>query len=300
MKNNIFIFVVLSVLFLGMFYDDTQVLLIEYNNLSNRAYLSDDNIYYMERTMVKDKYDCYEDIIQEADRLSDSYIIIAKYNNANFGIYCHNYDWDIPLKYGSIFSDDQYRSYDRYYIDSSGNGIGTSYTEDSYYNMLSVPLKFDDMGFANAAFYSNVKLCDNGWDYDPYDQMDIFVDYKHMVFSCLFYLGIVMLSIIYAYDNIRKVLIHKLLGNNILKCVFEMGLEYMIIAISSFGTGLYMYYLLDPQIIVYQYTREIFIKIILGKLYVILFITLFMMGFIYLMLRYMPFKKHGLVNEYDD
>ena len=66
-----------------MFYDDTQILLMEYNNLANRAYLIDDNIYYMERTMVKDKYDSYQDIIDEADRLSDSYIIIAKYNNAN-------------------------------------------------------------------------------------------------------------------------------------------------------------------------------------------------------------------------
>lgn len=299
MKNNVFILIVLSVLFLGMFYDDTQILLMEYNNLANRAYLMDDNIYYMERTMVKDKYDSYQDIIDEADRLSDSYIIIAKYNNANFGIYCKNYDWDLPLKQGKVFSDEQYNSYDRYYIDDSGTGIATSYTQDSYYNMLSIPLTFDDMGLANAAFYSNVKLCDMGWEYDPYDKIDDLVSYKHMVFSCLFYLGILMLSIIYAYGNIKRIMIHKLLGNNIFKSVFDIGLEYMIMAILSFCTGLLVYYLLDPQIIMYQYTRRVFIKIIMGKLYIILFITLFMMMIIYLMLRYLPYKRYGTVNDYD-
>ena len=73
----------------------------------------------------------------------------------------------------------------------------------------------------------------------------------------------------------------------------------MIMAILSFCTGLLVYYLLDPQIIMYQYTRRVFIKIIMGKLYIILFITLFMMMIIYLMLRYLPYKRYGTVNDYD-
>lgn len=297
-KTSYFIIFLSTILFLGMLYDESQLIILEYNNLEQRGYLNEEQIYYAERDQIARHFNSVEEIIEHAKAIDNSIILVFKYNNAYAGIYYSNYDWDIPLKSGRIFNEDEINMSKQISIGHMTNSIGESYSKYDYVNALSVPLE-NDNGIANFSLFSNVKLIDESFDYDPFAQIDQYVLNKHMIFVIMFVLLFSALTIMYLYSCAKTIIVRKFLGNKTLDITGDFLLEITFSFSISFVIAITIFYLLDPQIIAFSYTRELFITIVLQKVGSLLLLILLETLFIYIMVRTVPIKRIGWLEEYD-
>lgn len=297
-KYNFFIIILSAILFLGMLYDESQLIILEYNNLERRGFLNEEKIYYAERDMVARNFDSVENIVNYAKSLSDSVILIFKYNSGYTGVYYNNYEWDMPLKSGRTFSDKEINSYNQVSIGNLPNSIGKSYSKFEFVNALSVPLE-NDNGIANFSLYSNLKLTDDSFDYDPFILSDQYVMNKHIIFVIMFSLLFVAISIMYLYSCAKTIIVRKFLGNKTWEIIMDFFQDITLSFSISFIIALAIFYLLDSQLIAFAYTRELFISVVIQKIGALLILILLETLFVYIVLKVIPIKRIGWLEEYD-
>ena len=299
-RINIFMLILSMILFLGILYDESQLIMLDFDNMSRRGFLNSEKIYYTERDMIAKSFTSYDEIITKASELNDSYVLIAKYNNAFLGVYAHNYELDIPLKSGRMFTNEELISNEMVCIANNyEEAIGIPYGKMAICNMLSTPFKVEDK-MANMAIYSNVKLTDESYNYDPYAYIDPMAYGKHIIVLLMFILLFIILSISYLYSVAKTIIIKKFLGNRTINIVIDYASEIVLIFIGGFLLAILVYAFLSPEIIAFEYTRSLFISVVLSKVSLIIAMICIETLMIYLVIRFIPIKKIGWMMEYDD
>ncbi len=299
-RINIFMLILSMILFLGILYDESQLIILDFDNMSRRGFLNSEKIYYTERDMIAKSFTSYDEIIAKASELNESYVLIAKYNNEFLGIYAHNYELDIPLKSGRMFTNEELISNEMVCIANNyEEAIGIPHGTMTICNMLSTPFKVEDK-MANMAIYSNVKLTDESYDFDPFAYIDPMVYSKHVILLLMFILLFIILSIIYLYSVAKTIIIKKFLGNRTINIVIDYAGEIVLIFIGGFLLAILVYAFLSPEIIAFEYTRSLFISVVLSKVSLIIAMICIETLMIYLVIRFIPIKKIGWMMEYDD
>ena len=123
---------------------------------------------------------------------------------------------------------------------------------------------------------------------------------KHIIVLLMFILLFIILSIIYLYSVAKTIIIKKFLGNRTINIVIDYASEIVLIFIGGFLLAILVYAFLSPEIIAFEYTRSLFISVVLSKVSLIIAMICIETLMIYLVIRFIPIKKIGWMMEYDD
>lgn len=299
MKNKLFTIICSAILFLSSFYMLSQHILAAFEYKAYNGYIDYQNCYTIWRQNVPFAFNSVEDIIKTAEQMSDSYIIIAKKSNKSFAVYAKNYDYQIPLQSGRMFSENDYNSHQLVTMNNNDpNSIATLFNNFTFTNLLA-----DDLSFSieNPSFelISNLKLSneysqsiDNEW-IEPYyfERIILFL----LIFAILFFI----VTILYSRNSIREIIVRKFLGNNYFDITIDFIIRFTLLMLVSFAIAFVTFYLLDMQLFKLEIVRNeilinLFIQLILVELVVIVEAIM-----IYLVIRFVPIKKIGWGETYD-
>ena len=70
-RINIFMLILSMILFLGILYDESQLIMLDFDNMSRRGFLNSEKIYYTERDMIAKSFTSYDEIITKAKTTKD-------------------------------------------------------------------------------------------------------------------------------------------------------------------------------------------------------------------------------------
>lgn len=299
MKNKLFTIICSAILFLSSFYMLSQHILAAFEYKAYNGYIDYQYCYTIWRQNVPFAFNSVEDIIKTAEQMSDSYIIIAKKSNKSFAVYAKNYDYQIPLQSGRMFSENDYNSHQLVTMNNNDpNSIATLFNNFTFTNLLA-----DDLSFSieNPSFelLSNLKLSneysqsiDNEWIEPCYfERIILFL----LIFAILFFI----VTILYSRNSIREIIVRKFLGNNYFDITIDFIIRFTLLMLVSFAIAFVTFYLLDMQLFKLEIVRNeilinLFIQLILVELVVIVEAIM-----IYLVIRFVPIKKIGWGETYD-
>ena len=299
MKNKLFTIICSAILFLSSFYMLSQHILAAFEYKAYNGYLDYQNCYTIWRQNVPLAFNSVEDIIKTAEQMSDSYIIIAKKSNKSFAVYAKNYNYQIPLQSGRMFSENDYNSNQLVTMDNNDlSSIATLFNDFTFTNLLAEDLSFS---IENPSFelLSNLKLSneysqaiDNEW-IEPYyfEKIILFL----LIFAILFFI----VTILYSRNSIREIIVRKFLGNNYLDITIDFIIRFTLLMLTSFAIAFISFYMLDMQLFKLEIIRNeilinLFMQLILVELVVIVEAIM-----IYLVIRFVPIKKIGWGETYD-
>ena len=277
----------------------SQHILAAFEYKAYNGYLDYQNCYTIWRQNVPLAFNSVEDIIKTAEQMSDSYIIIAKKSNKSFAVYAKNYNYQIPLQSGRMFSENDYNSNQLVTMDNNDlSSIATLFNDFTFTNLLAEDLSFS---IENPSFelLSNLKLSneysqaiDNEW-IEPYyfEKIILFL----LIFAILFFI----VTILYSRNSIREIIVRKFLGNNYLDITIDFIIRFTLLMLTSFAIAFISFYMLDMQLFKLEIIRNeilinLFMQLILVELVVIVEAIM-----IYLVIRFVPIKKIGWGETYD-
>lgn len=277
----------------------SQHILVSFEYNAYNGYVDYKNCYTIWRQNVPLVFDSVDQIIETADSMSDSYIIIAKISNKRFAVYAKNYDYQIPLKSGRMFSEADYNSTNKVIIaNNDANSIATLFDDFQFTNLLSQDLTIStqDLEFE---LISNLKFSqeysyslDNEW-IEPYysEKIILFL----LVFAILFFI----ITIIFSKNAIREIIVRKFLGNSYLNITIDFVLRFTLLLLLSFVIAFGIFFLLDTQLFKLEPVRNQLLSNLFIQVVLIEFIVIVEAIMIYLVIRFVPIRKIGWGETYD-
>lgn len=286
-----------SMLFLGMLISDSSAILLEYQNKENNGFIEGD-VYSIERYDTEKVFSSYEELVELAKRKADSFVLIAEVSDHKMGIYFYNSEWNVPLSSGRIFTEEEMNSKETFIIDSSSpERVGTSF-KDTYVNLYSLPLTFEN-GFSNVAILSDIPLSDRAV-VNARKLTDTLFEEKQVYFRIIYYGMIVLIFLIVYQMNKSELIIRKLLGHSIVKVFHDFFLKLFSFFVISYGIAFVAFFLFAPWLFYFDYTRAAIGKIMLLRFVLIEMINLFCTLVLALIYRFTPVQRLKELNVYDN
>lgn len=188
--------------------------LSRYRTLESNGFITD-NVFITSRTDLLYDFTTFEEIVNYADANYDSFIIAAKFDRKNIGIFTKNYPWSPPIisPTSNITLTLNAKNESIKIVPGFSNGV-LNLSQINFTNLLSNKICAIDSSMANCDIYSNVELGSNTTQSDPTNVTDAYFFIKQILYFIS--IGILILFSIGSElkKQYREIAIYRLLGQS--------------------------------------------------------------------------------------
>ncbi len=268
-----FIVISLIIIWTSLNYSLLGPVLARYRTLESNGFI-EEQVYFNSRLDVLFDFHSFQEVVDYANANYDSYIIAAKFNRKNIGVFTKNYNWEPPFLVLSTNIDSSYSAIKKSIEVNPGysNGIW-NLSQISFSNLFANELVAQD-GDANCDIYSNVPLGNNSYKYDPTNVIDAYFVVKQVLFAIALTLLIIISIRTEFKEQYREIAIYRLLGTSVCQTVQRYTLHLFNQLVLTWGTSILLVMLFEMKLLLIPELRSSLLTLPLIPLMIIIAVTL--------------------------